>query len=131
MAAMMLIGEIVTTNARGSSSPMTTLTDLPFRRVRVQRRPSGNHLPRPGQLLDVHPGDGPGDDQALDLGRALEDGVDLRVTVPPLHRVLADVAVAAHDLDGLLGHVHRGLTGKELGHRTLTCGELLALAGHP
>jgi hypothetical protein len=30
-----------------------------------------------GQLLDVHPGDGPGDDQPLDLTRALEDGVGL------------------------------------------------------
>jgi hypothetical protein len=31
----------------------------------------------PGQLLDVHPGDGPGDDQPLDLTRTLEDGVGL------------------------------------------------------
>jgi len=31
----------------------------------------------PGQLLDVHPRDGPADDEPLDLGRPLEDGEDL------------------------------------------------------
>src|ERR1035437_1062894 len=82
-------------------------------------------------LLDMHPGDGPGNDQTLDLAGPFEDGVDLRVTVPTLHRVLADVAVAAHDLDGLFGDVHRRLAGVELGHGTFTGGELLAVATHP
>src|SRR5665213_3076863 len=85
----------------------------------------------PGQLLDVHPGDGPGDDQPLDLARALEDGEDLRVTVPALDWVLAYVAVAAHDLDGLIGHVHGSLAGVELGHRALARRELLAVGAHP
>src|SRR5450756_855771 len=61
--------------------------------------PHGRRTP----LVDVDAGDGPGDDQPLDLARAFEDRVDLRVTVPALHRVLTDVAVAAHDLDGLFG----------------------------
>ena len=52
---------------------------------------------------DVHAGDGAGDHQALDLAGAFEDRVDLRVAVPPLHRVLAHVAVPAEDLDRLLG----------------------------
>src|SRR5687767_11899533 len=42
--------------------------------------------------------DGARDDEPLDLRRALEDRVDLRVAVPALDRVLAGVAVAAEDL---------------------------------
>ena len=52
-------------------------------------------------LADVEPGDGSTYDQALDLPGALEDGEDLRVAVHPLHGVVAGVAVAAQDLDGL------------------------------
>ena len=33
-------------------------------------------------LLDTNAGDGPRDDQPLDLGRALEDRVDIGVVVP-------------------------------------------------
>ena len=33
-------------------------------------------------LLNAHAGDGPRDDQPLDLGRALEDRVDIGVDVP-------------------------------------------------
>src|ERR1022692_3301735 len=86
---------------------------------------------RPVQLLNMDPRDGPGDDQSLDLRRSLEDGVDLRVAVPALDGMIADVAVATHDLDGLLGDIHRGLTGVELRHRALAGGELLAVASHP
>src|SRR3954451_13549716 len=68
---------------------------------------------------DLVAGDGPADDEALDLAGALEDRVDLGVAVPALDRVLAGVAVAAEDLDGLLGDPDRGLTGVELGHRAL------------
>ena len=39
-------------------------------------------------LAHVQPGDGAADDQALDLGGALEDGEDLGVPVPPLDRVV-------------------------------------------
>src|ERR1700732_1680984 len=70
-------------------------------------------------LLNVHPADGPSDDQPLDLRGPLEDGVDLRVPVPALDRVVADVAVAAEDLNGLLGDPHGVLAGVELGHGAL------------
>src|SRR5690242_2142034 len=80
---------------------------------------------------DVHARDGAGDDQALDLRGAFEDRVDLRVAVPPLDRELADVAVAAEDLDRLLGGPYRDLTGLELAHRALAGLERLAVARHP
>ena len=54
--------------------------------------------------LDAHTRDGPADHQLLDLGSALEDGVDLRITVPTLHRVLPRVAVAPENLNGFLGN---------------------------
>jgi hypothetical protein len=60
-------------------------------------------------LAHVKPGDGPTDDHALDLRRALENREDLRVPVHALDRVLPGVAVTAEDLDGLLGDAHRGL----------------------
>ena len=62
---------------------------------------------RPGQLLNMPTGDGPGDDQPLDFRRALEDRVDLRIPVPPLDGEVADVAVAAEDLDGFVGDGRR------------------------
>src|SRR4051794_10991438 len=71
------------------------------------------------RLPDVHSRDRPGDDQLLDLGRALEDVVDLRVAVPALHRELPRVAVAAQDLDRPLGRPHGNLAGLQLGHRAL------------
>src|SRR5215471_6846307 len=57
-------------------------------------------------LLDAHARDRTGDHELLDLFRAFEDVVDLRVTVPALYRVLAHVAVAAEDLNGALGNPH-------------------------
>ena len=59
-------------------------------------------MPRQG-LFDLHARDRPGDDQALDLGGALEDRVDLGVAVHALDRVLPGVAIAAEDLDRPLG----------------------------
>ena len=50
---------------------------------------------------NVHARDAAGDHEALDLGGAFEDRVDLRVAVPALDGVLAHVAVAAEDLDRL------------------------------
>src|SRR4051812_37757755 len=58
----------------------------------------------------------PSDHQALDLVRALVDLRDLGVAHVALHRVLADVAVAAEHLHGLDRHGHRGVGGKQLGH---------------
>src|SRR6185436_21057785 len=55
-----------------------------------------------------------GDDHLLDLVGALADGEDLRVAVVAAHRVLLDVAVAAVDLDGLLGRANREAAGLEL-----------------
>src|SRR5580704_9581586 len=55
---------------------------------------------------DVDARDGPGDDEPLDLRGAFEDRVDLGVPVPALDRVLADIAVSTHDLNGLLGDPH-------------------------
>ena len=54
--------------------------------------------------LDAHTRDGPADHQLLDLGSALEDGVDLRITVPTLNWVLTGVAVATEDLYRILGN---------------------------
>src|SRR6476469_7307561 len=70
-------------------------------------------------LLDVVPGDRPGDDQPLDLRGALEDRVDLRVAVHALHRELARVTVAAEDLDRPLGRPDGDLAGLQLRHRAL------------
>src|SRR5687768_9331577 len=66
-------------------------------------------------LLDAEAGDGPGDDELLDLLGAFEDVHDLGVAVPALDGVLAGVAVAAEDLDGPLGDPHGGAAGVELG----------------
>src|SRR5207247_2610221 len=73
----------------------------------------------------------PRDDQALDLARAFEQGVDLGVAVPLLDREVADVAIAAADLDRLLGHLDRHLARLELGHRALGMLELAAVAAFP
>src|SRR3989442_13969514 len=64
---------------------------------------------------DMHARYGSADHQLLDLLGALEDVVDLGVTVPALDRELADVAVAAEDLDGALGGPHRDPACLELG----------------
>src|SRR4051812_9711514 len=50
----------------------------------------------------------PGDDDPLDLVRALVDLGDLRVAHHPLDRILVDVAVATEYLHGLDGHCHGG-----------------------
>src|SRR6266511_3935543 len=80
---------------------------------------------------NVHAGDGAGDDEALDLRGALEEGVDLRVPVPLLHREVADVALAAEDLDGLLGGPDGDLARLELAHRALAVLERLLGGAHP
>src|SRR5436853_3207824 len=97
---------------------------------RASRSGSGTAV-MPNPSRDLHAGDGPADDQPLDLAGAFEDGVDLRVAVPALDGVLAHVAVAAEDLDGILGDAHRRLTRLELAHRAFAVLELLARAGHP
>src|SRR5262249_9434702 len=58
-----------------------------------------------------------GDHEPLDLVRALVDLGDLRVAHHPLDRVLLHIAVAAEDLDGVGGHLHRDVGAVELCHR--------------
>src|ERR1700722_5745758 len=84
----------------------------------------------PERSVDMDAADRPADHQALDLARAFKNGVDLRIAVPLLDRVLPDVAVTAEDLNGLLGHPHGVLAGVQLGHGALAVLELLAGAGH-
>src|SRR5205085_7390242 len=57
------------------------------------------------------------DHQSLDLVRALVDLRDLRVAHHPLDRVLADVAVAAEDLDRLGRDRHGRVRAEQLRHR--------------
>src|SRR5579864_1884707 len=86
---------------------------------------------RRSELGNVHARDAAGDHQALNLRGAFEDRVDLRVAVPALDGVVPDVAVAAEDLDRLLGDPHGGLAGVELRHGALTVLELLGVTAHP
>src|SRR3954468_16275884 len=98
---------------------------------RASRSGSGTAVMYVCSSGDLHAGDRPADDQPLDLAGPLEDGVDLRVAVPALDRVFAGVAVAAEDLDGLLGHPDRGLAGVQLRHRALAVLERHLVAAHP
>ena len=84
-----------------------------------------------GWLADAYARDGSGDRQPLDLRGALEEGEDLGVAVPTLEWVVAHVAVAAEDLDGLVGDPDGVLARVELRHRAFSGFEALAGAGHP
>src|SRR5438034_2761044 len=66
--------------------------------------------------------DGAGDDEPLDLARALVDLRDLRVAVVALDRELLRVAVAAEDLDRL-----GGLPACHLRREELRLGALLGV----
>src|SRR5215468_2844245 len=61
----------------------------------------------------------PGDDQSIDLVGALEDAVDARVTKQALRLELLDEAVAAVDLNRLVGAVVHRLGAKYLDDRGL------------
>src|SRR5216117_3812252 len=74
---------------------------------------------------------GPRDDQPLDLAGAFEQRVDLGVAVPLLDGEVADVAVAAADLNRLLGDLDRHLAGLQLGHRTFGVLELAVVPAFP
>src|ERR1700687_714503 len=67
-----------------------------------------------------------GDDQPLYLGRAFPDLIDLGIAVPFFDGEIADVTVAAEDLDGVVGDGHGDVTSFELGHAR-GAGEGLAL----
>src|SRR5262245_30691873 len=71
-----------------------------------------------------------GDDELLDLRRALVDLRDLGVAEVSLDLVLLDEAVAAVDLHRVRGHPHGGVRGKQFGHRRLgSMGPSLVLEG--
>src|SRR5581483_2282093 len=92
---------------------------------------SGHVLKERCGLPQLRTGERARDDEPLDLAGALEEGVDLRVAVPLLHREVLDVAVAAENLDGLFGDADRRLAGLELAHGSLGLRERLAAARHP
>src|SRR4051794_34936721 len=78
------------------------------------------------RLLDVPRQEGLArDHEPLDLRRALVELHDLRVAHELLDRVVLDEAVAAVDLDGVGGDLHRAVGGEALGVRGL---ERVALA---
>src|SRR5882757_3588901 len=76
-------------------------------------------------------GQRPRDHDSLDLARAFEQRVDLGVAVPLLDREVAAVAVAAADLDRLLGDLDRDFARFQLGHRAFGFLELAAVAALP
>src|SRR5436305_3006103 len=85
----------------------------------------------PRTSADLNAADRAPDNEPLNLRRPLEDRVDLRVAVHPLHGELARVAVAAEDLDRALGRPHGDLARLQLRHRSLGVVEVLAGAAHP
>src|SRR5216683_3232368 len=80
---------------------------------------------------DLVVGDRSRDDEPLDLARTFEERVDLGVAVPLLDREVPDVAVAAADLDRLLGDLDRDLARLQLRHRALCLLELATVATFP
>src|SRR4051812_19124552 len=86
----------------------------PGSRDRGERRPISAKAAKWNELFDAHPADRSADHQLLDLLRAFEDVVDLRVAVHALDRVFARVPVTAVDLDGALGDPHGDASGLEL-----------------
>src|SRR5262245_25181082 len=85
-------------------------------------RPSAHHAAQAQEL--------PGDDQALDLARALADRAELAVAQVALDRVVLHEAVATVDLDRVEGDLHCHLAGIELGHRRLRGVLLAGVAQH-
>src|SRR2546428_6020377 len=83
------------------------------------------------QSANLQARDSAGDHQLLDLLGALEEVVDLGVAVPALDREVADVAVAAEDLNGPLGDPDRRPARLELAHRAFGVLETVAVAGEP
>ena len=118
--------QIEETQLRGGSIPVQA-TNLVSAVGSQTQKPVNLRLGLP----DVYAGNRASDDQSLDFASPLEDRVDLRVTVPALDRILANVAVTAEDLNGLFGDLHGRFAGVELGHRALAIEERLTCRGHP
>ena len=87
----------------------------PGRRARARSGQRRRRDPRRAQIArgraiawsGAHAPQRAGDHQLLDLVGPLADREDLRIAVEAADRILLDVAVAAVDLDGLVGRVHR------------------------
>src|SRR2546428_1717290 len=89
-----------------------------WRRSGVCSVPPGNPLPRARLHRETFQQPA-GDDEPLDLIRALAHGEKLGVAEVALHGQLLDVTHAAVDLNGLAGAELGGLGGEELGHACL------------
>src|SRR5262249_49278119 len=89
-----------------------------WRRSGVCSVPPGNPLPRARLHRETFQQPA-GDDEPLDLIRALAHGEELGVAEVALHGQLLDIAHAAVDLNGLTGAELGGLGGEELGHPRL------------
>lgn len=127
----LLKNEAVTAGRLVRGCQLTGLRVGRNRRSLIVSAANGKYPSRFSGLSDVHARNGPCNDQALYFRSPFENRVDLRVSVPALDRVLANVAVAPEDLDRLFGHLDGRLTGVELGHRTFAVQERLACRGHP
>ncbi len=73
----------------------------------------------------------PRDHQALDLGRALEQLVDLRVAEPLLQRALRGGGERADEVHQRAGRPDRDLARLQLRHRALPAGQRDPVAAHP
>src|ERR1700722_6523543 len=82
--------------------------------------PSAQRPVRPGPRRRASlPQEVAGDDDAHDLVGAFEDLVDAQITQIALDREIPEIAVAAVQLQRLVGDVEPGIGGDALGHRAM------------
>src|SRR5579883_2569857 len=88
------------------------------------RRPDGIA----GNSPSIPPAEEPaGDDIGLDLGRALEDVADARIAEHAADRIFERVAIAAMDLERVVGIGPGGARGQELRHPGLDVAAAVAV----
>src|SRR5713101_7100403 len=90
--------------------PPVTRATFPLRSIMLARLPDLRLRLFARQRAPLA-GDRPRNHQPLNLGRPFPDLVDLGVAHPFLDGVLADVAVAAKDLNGVDRDLHRHIGG--------------------
>src|SRR5438552_17565680 len=83
----------------------------------------------PNDPVDATALEGAGDDESLDLARALSQPVDAELAQIPLRGVIAHVAPATKDLHDAIGAPPGGLGCEELGDRRTGMDDLRL--GHP
>src|SRR5579863_613219 len=113
---------ISTDSARGPETTGNNQDDPDKRNTRrgaplcrgTARTPRDTPVKPQARLSNVQSSHGPPDDHPLNFARSLKNREYLRVPVPSLHREVPGVAVAAQDLDGLLGDPDRGLPRDQL-----------------